>query len=81
MGGADYAEIVCDRISDFSPSTGDFGAQEVEHRVGEFAIGGIGPVVGQRLVHHGPQPLDRVQMRAVGGDEMQLDASAGAKRL
>ena len=58
----DDTEVVGDGIAQLRPVFGDFFAQEFERGVGEFAIGGIGLVVRGMLVHHAPQPLDRVQM-------------------
>ena len=75
----DDAEVVCDRIAELGPSFGNFLAQEGQNGVGELAIVSPGSVVGEMLVHDAPQPLDRVQMRAVVGDEVQADSSAGLR--
>ena len=31
-------------------------------------------------VHEAPQPLDRIEMRAIGRDEMQLDPAPGSSK-
>ena len=37
-------------------------------------------VVRDMLVHQAPKPFDRIQMRAVGGDEVQRDPPAGLRQ-
>ncbi len=69
----DDAEIVGDGIAKLGPVAGNFVAQESERRVGELDAGRIGFVVGDVSVHEAPQPLDRIEVRAIEGNEMQLD--------
>ena len=69
-------EVVRDRIADFQPVLWDFLAQEIERLRGEFPGGGVTLVVRHMLVHPAPQPLDRVQIRAISRDEMQPDPAA-----
>ena len=70
-------EVIRDRIGEFQPVLWDFLAQESEHLPGEVPGGGVTLVVRHMLVHRAPQPLDRVQMRAVSRDEMQPDLRPG----
>lgn len=48
-------------------------AQERQHSLSEVGEPFVASVVGDVLVHQPPEALDRVEMRAVGGDETQLD--------
>jgi hypothetical protein len=36
--------------------------------------------VGDVAVHDAPEPLDRIEMRAIGRNEMQLDPAAGPRQ-
>src|SRR5271165_6767542 len=70
----DDAEIVGDgRRELVEPARHGF-AQEPEYGFGEVAEFGVSPVVGDVLVHHLPQALDRVEVRTVGRHEVQDDA-------
>src|SRR5271170_2444373 len=73
-----HTEIVCDCASVFSPVSRDFVPQEFQRRFCELLAGPIGLVVRDVFVHDAPQSLDRVQMRAIGGEKMQLGAAARA---
>jgi len=50
----DDTEVVGDRIAQLRPVFRSFFAQEFERGVGDFAIGGVGLVVREMLVHHAP---------------------------
>jgi hypothetical protein len=70
----DDTEIVGDgRRELVEPARHGF-AQESKHGFGEVAEFGVSPVVGDVLVHHLPQALDWVEVRAVGRHEVQDDA-------
>src|SRR5208283_1439563 len=73
-----HSEIICDCTAVFGPISRDFFAQELQSSLCEFFASVIGFVVRHVLVHDAPQPLDRVQMRAVGWQKMQLDAASGS---
>src|ERR1700719_2601679 len=73
FGGVDDAEIVGDRIAEDGPVLRHPLAQEVQHGLAEIVVGRVAPVVGDVLVHQPPQALDRIEMRAVAGNEMKPD--------
>ena len=72
----DDAEVVRDRIAPLAQFCGTFSRKEAEHFPGELPRCGVAFVMRHMLVHHAPQPLDGVQMRTVGRDEVQLDPAA-----
>src|SRR5580693_9499791 len=76
----DDAEVVCDRIAEIRPAFWNLVAQERQDGVGKLTKMAPGPVVSEWLVHDAPQPLYRVQMWTVAGDEVQLDPSAGLRK-
>src|SRR5580700_985583 len=76
----DDAEVVCDRIAEIRPPFGNLVAQERQNGVGKRMKITPGPVVSEMLVHDAPQPLYRVQMWTVAGNEVQLDPSAGLRK-
>ena len=55
------------------PIPGNFFAQETECRVGELGASRVAFVVGHVSVHDAPEPLDRIEMRAIARNEMQPD--------
>src|SRR5208282_1890631 len=61
----DDAEIVGDGRRELVEPLWHGFAQEAEHGFGKVAEFGVAFVVGDVLVHHFPQPFDRVEMRAV----------------
>src|ERR1700689_5508904 len=69
----DDAEIVGDRITEVRPVPGNFFTQETERRISELGACCVAFVVRDVSVHETPQPLDRIQMRAIGGKEMHFD--------
>jgi hypothetical protein len=73
----DDAEIVRDRIAEVSPVPGNCFAYETKRRIGELGASCVAFVVRDVSVHEAPQPLDRIEMRAIGRDEMQLDPAPG----
>src|ERR1700677_4716925 len=75
-----HAKIVCDCAAIFGPVSGDVVSQETQGRFGKLLASAVGLVVGDILVHHAPEPLDRVQVRAVGGEEVQLDPASGPRQ-
>ena len=56
----DDAKIVGDGRREFIEPARYVVTQEAEDGVGEVAEFGVGLVVGDVLVHHQPEPLDRV---------------------
>jgi hypothetical protein len=48
----------------------DFGLQEGQHGVFEVGEAFVTPVVGDVFVHLSQQSLDRIEVRAVGRDEV-----------
>ena len=77
---ADDAEIVGDRITEARPVPGNFFTQETERRISELGACCVAFVVRDVSVHEAPQPLDRIEMRAIGRDEMQLDPAPGSSK-
>src|SRR5271155_6213484 len=73
----DDAKVVGDLIAENGPIAGDFFAQEAEGRVGELGASSVAFVVGDVSVPDAPLPLDRIEMRAIGWNEMQLDPATG----
>src|SRR5271155_811766 len=67
----DDAEIVGDRITEVRPVPGNFFTQKTERRISELGACCVAFVVRDVSVHEAPQPLDRIQMRAIGRNEMQ----------
>jgi hypothetical protein len=70
------AKVIGHTIAKRAPPAGHIAAQETEHGVAKSIVSGITSVVGYVLVHQSPQTLDRVQMRAVGRNEMEPDPPA-----
>src|SRR6202167_3763570 len=70
---SDDSKVVGDRITEAGPVTGYRLAQEAERRIGELGDCCVGFIVGDVAVHDAPEPLDRIEMRAAGRDEMELD--------
>ncbi len=68
-----------DGITVGRPTPGNFLTQEAERGIGELGASGVGFVVGEVPVHDSPEPLDRIEMRAIGRNEMQLDPAAGPR--
>ena len=58
------------------PVSWNIFTQEAKRRIGELAACFVAFVVGDMLVHDAPEPLNRVEMRAIGRDEMQALASS-----
>ena len=52
-------------------------AQEGQDRCFEIGECGMTSIVGDVLVHQPAEPLDRIEVGTIGGDEMQLDAATG----
>jgi hypothetical protein len=69
----DDAKIIGDRVAEAIPVLGDFAAQEIERGVREPSACGVAFVGRGVSVDEAPWPLDRVQVRAIGRDEMQRD--------
>jgi hypothetical protein len=80
LSGVYDAEIVGCGAAEFARSLGRRFAQEAERRGCEVLADLIGFVVRYVFVHHPPQALDRVQMRAAGGDGMQSDPATGPRQ-
>ena len=76
----DDAEIVGDRIAEVRPVPWNGFTQKTKRRIGELGAGCIAFVVRDVSVHEAPQPLDRIEMRTIGRDEMQLDPAAGSSK-
>src|SRR3954449_13030768 len=70
------AKVIGHTIAKRAPPAGHIAAQETEHGVAEAVVSGVTSVVGHVLVHQPPETLDRVQMRAVGRNEMEPDPPA-----
>ena len=70
------AEIVCDRFAEFLPVSRHFARKNSSMCLGELPICSVAFVVSEMFVHDAPQPFDWVQMRAIGGNEVQLDPAA-----
>src|SRR5665811_1739030 len=73
----DDTEIVGDRIAEVRPVPWNFFTQEPKRCIGELGARSVAFVVRDVSVHEAPQSLDRIEMRAIGRDEMQLDPAPG----
>src|ERR1700730_5031470 len=62
-------------ITIYVPLSGHLLAQKAQRRRFEIGKRRVALVVRDVLVHQAPEPLDRIQMRAVGGDEVELDVA------
>jgi hypothetical protein len=71
--GPDDTQIIHYFVIVYSPFSGHLLTQKRPDRRPEIGDGLMTPIVCDVLVHRIPQPLDRIQVRAVGGDEMQPD--------
>src|SRR4029079_19108604 len=71
--GRDDAEVVRHGIAVGVPVPWHLLAQERQDGAAEVSKGLVTSVVCDVIVHQPPRPLDRVQMRAVGRDEVKLD--------
>src|SRR3954468_23430353 len=67
------AKIVGHTIAKRAPPVGHIVAQETEHGIAKSIVSGMTSVVGHGFVHQPQETLDRVQMRAVGRNEMEPD--------
>src|SRR5512134_2771358 len=67
------AKIIGHTIAKRVPSAGHIAAQETEDGFTEAVVSGMTSVVGHVFVHQPPKTLDRVQMWAVGRNEMEPD--------
>src|SRR5450631_4715899 len=67
----DDTEVVGDRIADEAPVFGHGFCQESHYGRLEVSECEVASVVGDVSVHDAPQPLDRVEMRAIGRHEME----------
>src|SRR5580698_134795 len=68
----DDAEIVGNRITEVRPVPGNFFTQKSERRISELGACCVAFVVRDVSVHEAPQPLDRIQMRAMDGMKCSL---------
>ena len=66
-----------DKITEVRPVPRHCFTQETKRRIGELGACGVAFVVRDVSVHEAPQPLDRIEMRAIGRDEMQLNPAPG----
>jgi len=73
----DDAKIIGDGIAIGSPVFRNLLAQECQHCAAEAVELRVTSIVGDVFVHQSPEPLDGVQMRAIGWDEVQPDAAIG----
>src|SRR4051812_48870762 len=65
------------RIAEVRPVPWNSLTQKTECRIGELSANCIAFVVRDISVHEAPQPLDRIEMRTIGRDEVQLDPAPG----
>ena len=66
------AEVVGDGVAEFGPFCWQACAEEVENCLGELVGRCIVPIVCDPIVHDAPKALDRVKMRGICWQEMQL---------
>jgi hypothetical protein len=76
----DDAEVIGDFVAKVAPVFWDGFAEEVQDGVGELLLPGIETVMRDMGVHDGPEALDGVQVRAIGGQLDQVDAAIGARQ-
>ncbi len=74
--GRDDAEVIRNLVAIGAPFSGYLLTQERQDRGFEIGERRMTSIVRDVLVHQAPQPLDRIQMRAVAGDEMQRDPTS-----
>ena len=67
-------------MTEVRPVPGHCFTQETKRRIGELGACGVAFVVRDVSVHEAPQPLDRIEMRAIGRGEMQLDPAPGSRK-
>ena len=76
----DDTEIVGDSIAKVRPIPWNSFAQEPKRCIGELGARRVASVVRDVFVHEAPEPLDRIEMRAIGRDEMQLNPAPGSSK-
>src|SRR6202030_4175595 len=70
--GRDDTEVIRYLITIDVPFSGHLLTQKGEDRRFEVGECLMTSVVGDMLVHQAPKPLDRIQMRAIGGNEVEV---------
>src|SRR5947209_11307217 len=73
IGRVYNAEVVGDRIAEDRPVFRHLRAQEMQNGSAELIVGRVAAVVGHVSMHQSPQALDRIEVRAVARNVMDLD--------
>ena len=76
----DDAEIVGDSVGEPLPLSGHGMPEKLDDLAAELGEGLVVPVVGDVLVHQGPQPFDGIEMGTVGRKEAQNDFAPGLRK-
>src|SRR5437588_12903770 len=80
IGGVYNAEVVGDRIAEDGPVFRHLLPQEMQNGSAEVIVGRMGTVVGHVSMHQSPQALDRIEVRAVARNVMQLDPAPRSRQ-
>src|SRR5947207_11006161 len=80
IGGVYNAEVVGDRIAEDGPVFRHLLPQEMQNGSAEVIVGRMGAVVGHVSMHQSPQALDRIEVRAVARNVMQLDPAPRSRQ-
>ena len=75
----DDAEVISYLISKAAPLFWDNLLHKVQDCVGEVVLRWIVPIMGDMAVHDGPKPLNRIEMRAIGRQLDQMNATVFAR--
>ena len=76
----DDAEVIGYLISKASPLFWKHLSHKVQDCVGEVFLRWIVPIMGDVSVHDGPEPLDGIEMRAIGRQWDQMTATVFAQQ-
>ena len=67
-------------ISKVEPLFWDSLSHEVQDCIGKVFLRWIMPIIGDVLVHDGPEPLDGIEMGAIGRQLDQMNAAVFARQ-
>ena len=76
----DDAEVISYLISKVAPQFWDDLSHKVHDCVAEVFLRWIVPIMGNVTVHDGPEPLNWIEMRAVGRQLDQMNATVFARQ-
>jgi len=76
IAGRDDAEVVSDSVAEELPILRDCRSEEFQDGSPELPEGRVIPIVGHVVMHHTPTSLDRIEVRAIGRDEVQYASAS-----